>query len=252
MVQHMSAMPGVKTVEEQPVRSAVNAASVVLIVGASRGIGLEFVAQCAQKGGKVYGTYRGSAVPAGLAALAKAHADKVVPVSMEVTDSASIKKAVGAMPDAADITHVVHNAGIGTFDSLNKVTEDIMMKTFRVNTVGVVLVAQVLAGVLKKHPVYGVLSSKAGSIDDNGSGGMYAYRASKAAANMVVKSLAVDLGHAISFVILHPGYVRTDMTGGGGNIDCDESVAGMMKAMEATDKTIGLRFVDYKAELIPW
>ena len=56
----------------------------------------------------------------------------------------------------------------------------------------------------------------------------------------------------VGVVLLHPGYVRTDMTGGKGLIDVDESVGGMVKAIEATDATVGFRFVDYKACLIPW
>jgi len=62
----------------------------------------------------------------------------------------------------------------------------------------------------------------------------------------------VDLAGNVSVVLLHPGYVRTDMTDGKGLIDCDESVSGMLRAVESTDATVGFRFVDFKACLIPW
>ena len=101
-------------------------------------------------------------------------------------------------------------------------------------------------------PVLAFVSSKVGSVDDNGSGGAYAYRSSKSALNQVAKSLSIDLAGQASVLLLHPGYVRTDMTGGKGLIDTEESVGGMLKAIEATDSSVGFRFVDYKACLIPW
>ena len=99
------------------------------------------------------------------------------------------------------------------------------------------------------------MSSKVGSVDDNGSGGAYAYRSSKSALNSIAKSLSsVDLANEARVMLLHLGYVRTDMTGGKeGFIDAKESMGGMLNAIEATDATTpGFRFVDYKACLIPW
>ena len=96
------------------------------------------------------------------------------------------------------------------------------------------------------------MSSKVGSIDDNGSGGSYIYRASKSAINQVAKSLSIDLQFKARFVLLHPGYVKTDMTGGAGLIDTRTSVQGLLKAIEATNNDTPFRFVDYKADLIPW
>ena len=101
------------------------------------------------------------------------------------------------------------------------------------------------------------MSSKVGSVIDNGSGGAYAYayRSSKSALNSIAKSLSsVDLANEARVMLLHLGYVRTDMTGGKeGFIDAKESMGGMLNAIEATDATTpGFRFVDYKACLIPW
>ena len=132
------------------------------------------------------------------------------------------------------------------------------MTSYLINAVGPVLVAQAFSPLLglpaekDKLPVYAILSSKVGSVYDNTSGGTYAYRSSKAAVNNICKSLSVDLEGLASVVCLHPGYVRTDMTNGNGLIDKDESVAGMLRAIEATDGTVGFRFVDYKACIIPW
>jgi len=131
------------------------------------------------------------------------------------------------------------------------------MKTFEINSIAPMLVAQSFVPLLGKRseslfPVIAFVSSKVGSVDDNGSGGAYAYRSSKSALNTVAKSLSIDLGDEARVVLLHPGWVRTDMTNGNGLIDADASVLGLLKAVEATDASTPFRFVDYKACQIPW
>ena len=97
----------------------------------------------------------------------------------------------------------------------------------------------------------GNVSSKVGSVEDNGSGGGYAYRASKSALNVANKSLSIDLeGEGVQCVLLHPGWVRTDMTLGNGLIDAEESVAGMLKILETSG--MNGRWFDYKGDVVPW
>ncbi len=249
----VSAPPGQITKESQPARNPITSASTVLVVGASQGLGLEFVVQSAVKGAKVFATSRDiEKLPPGLKSVCSKY-ENVTPIKLDVTNVGDSLKVVSG----AKITHVIHNAGVfGRGGGIGSATEKDMLEVFHVNAVGVLNVANALVPFLKKVngqlPVYGVLTSKVGSIDDNGSGGMYAYRASKSACNNIVKSMSIDLAGRVSFVLLHPGYVRTRMTGGAGFIDVDESVAGMLRAVEATDRTVGFRWVDYKAELIPW
>lgn len=246
----LSAQPGVKTLEEQPSRTPIGADSTVLVIGASRGLGLEFASQCASRGASVYATVRGKSD--GILALKEAHGDRLQAVHVDVPHTLD---ELASVP-LGDVTHVIHNAGIVRRSTLETESAADMVDAFRVNAAGVLSVAQLVAPRLRKHrgklPVYGVLSSKVGSVDDNASGRNYAYRASKTACNIIVKSLAVDLAARVAFVLLHPGWVRTDMTNGRGLIDVNESVAGMLKAVEATDATTPFRWVDYKAELIPW
>jgi len=180
--------------------------------------------------------------------------------------------------DGGLLTHIIHSAGIylpgtsldgkarGPRKAAPPVTKEIMMKTFEINTIAPLLIAQHFIPLLKSRsvsdgdgdeqklllPIISILSSKVGSVDDNGSGGAYAYRSSKSALNNIAKSLSIDLSNEARVLLLHPGYVRTDMTDGNGLIDVDESVNGMLNAIEATDATVGFRFVDYKACLIPW
>lgn len=137
-----------------------------------------------------------------------------------------------------------------------------MVYVFKINTVGPLLVVQQLL----KHgfigggdkdggggALVGNVTSKVGSVEDNGSGKGYAYRASKSALNIVNKSMSVDLAdRGVSCVLLHPGWVRTRMTEGRGLIDAGESAGGLIRAMEGQYGAINGRWYDYKGDEIPW
>ena len=265
----ISAPPGSMEKEDQSPINPLGAGCRVLVVGASRGIGLEFVRQCLSKGCAVVATVRGSP-PAPILGLQSEVGERLQVLDMDVGDEASVAAAASSLAGGAPLTHIIHNAGVyGPTVSLDgkarlnrpaapKVTKADMLKVFEINSVGPLLVAQNFAPLLrtpqssKDAGIIAILSSKVGSVDDNGSGGAYAYRASKSACNIIAKSLFNDLRGTAGVFLLHPGYVRTDMTNGNGLIDVEESVAGMLRAIEATDGESPFRWVDYKACLIPW
>lgn len=90
------------------------------------------------------------------------------------------------------------------------------------------------------------------SITENQGGNQYAYRCSKIAANMATKSMSIDLlPQGITSTILHPGYVRTDMTGGNGLIDVDESVRGMIDVLESGIELNG-QWYHTSGRHLPW
>ncbi|KAG8460325.1 hypothetical protein KFE25_011816 [Diacronema lutheri] len=249
--------------EAQPVRTPIDADSCALVVGASRGLGLEFARQLAARGARVFATHRGTEPPDALAALVSAHAGRVRALPLDVGDDTSIATALAAVQKLAQaarpLSHVVHNAGVyGPARGLGSLQREALLRTFEVNAVGPVLLAQRAKALLRPpsargaSAVYALLSSKMGSVEDNSSGGSYGYRMSKSALVIAAKSLAIDLGGQAGVVCLHPGYVRTDMTGGGGLIDVDESVRGMLAAIEATDGGTPFRWVDFKAEIVPY
>ena len=264
--------PGTSPVEEQKKLNPIDSSCTILVVGANRGIGLEFVKQCLQRGATVIATYRSDDVPSSLQDLQSEYpSNTLYPLQIDLTSESSIKKAAIEFKEMelGSLTHIIHNAGIylpGTsFDGTArgprgeapKVTKETLMKSYEINTVAPLLIAQNFVPLMGKrsetlYPVLALLSSKVGSVDDNGSGGAYAYRSSKSALNNIAKSLSIDLSDEVRVALLHPGYVRTDMTSGKGLIDADESVGGMLNAIEATDASTGFRFVDYKACLIPW
>lgn len=265
----ISVPPGTSPVEQQTCITPINEQSTVLVVGASRGIGLEFVSQIMKKGAQVVATYRGPHVPAELYSFYQEEPDnpsqrRLHLLEMDVGDETSIENARSLFSSEGFplLTHIVHSAGVyGPRIQLGDVRQQDMLDVYKINAIGPILVTQafVPSAMRNQHsdngggaPIIAILTSKVGSIDDNSGGGGYLYRASKAAVNIVAKSLSIDLADQATVLLLHPGYVRTDMTGGKGLIDKQESVTGMLKAIEATGNSTAFRWVDYKACLIPW
>jgi NAD(P)-dependent dehydrogenase (short-subunit alcohol dehydrogenase family) len=111
-------------------------------------------------------------------------------------------------------------------------------------------VKQVAASAQKKMVT---LTSIMGSIAQNNLGGMYAYRSTKAAANAIVKTLALDLNrHGIVVVAMHPGWVRTDMGGPSAQLDVETSVAGMRRAIADLSRAQSGCFLSYEGKELPW
>jgi NAD(P)-dependent dehydrogenase (short-subunit alcohol dehydrogenase family) len=266
-----SVQPGTSPVEEQEKRNPIDETCNILVVGGNRGIGLEFVNQCLTSGATVIATHRSEDTPSDLESLQTKYPQKFHSIQMDLSSETSIENAASNLKDMnlGPLTHIIHNAGIylpgtsfdgtarGPRDAAPKVDKETLMKTYEINTIAPLLVAQNFVGLMGKrsealYPVYSFISSKVGSVDDNGSGGAYAYRSSKSALNNIAKSLSADLADEIRVVLLHPGWVKTDMTGGKGLIDTNTSVRGMLNAVESTDSSTAFRFVDYKACQIPW
>ncbi len=227
----------------------------VLITGANRGLGLEFVRQYMADGWEVIACCRDpEAAPElrGLGARVEA---------LDVVDEASVEaftERLGGLP----IDLLVNNAGVMSAPSgrvFGSVTRQDFERTVTINGFGPLALTQALAGNLKAAAdaegtaTVAVVSSKMGSMGDNGGGGAYVYRASKAAANAVAVSMARDLlDDGILTVILHPGWVRTDMGGPNGLIDAPESVSGMRAVIARASRETAGRFFDQQGQEIPW
>ena len=253
--------------------------ALVVVTGANRGIGLEFCKQILAKsdGNSVVASCRDPSAATDLTALqTEMGASRLAIVALDVADEKSIAKWAESLAalepvkaHGGSISVVINNAGTTGTDGYSKwelqdMTAEEMMHVYRVNTVGPMLVTQQLvkrglvgsvAGSPSEGPVslVGNVTSKVGSVDDNGSGKGYAYRASKAALNIVNKSMSIDLAdRGVWCQLLHPGWVRTRMTEGRGLIDADESAAGLIKAMEGEYGPINGCWYDYKGDEIPW
>jgi NAD(P)-dependent dehydrogenase (short-subunit alcohol dehydrogenase family) len=217
----------------------------VVITGANRGIGLEMARQYTQRGDEVVAVCRKASDE-----LAKLDVEVVADV--EVTDDAAVGRLAASL-EGRTIDVLVNCAGILSDESLGDLDFDRMRRQYEVNSLGPLRVTAALRGSLGKGSKVAIVTSRMGSIEDNTSGGRYGYRMSKAAVNMAGRSLANDLkDDGVAVAILHPGFVRTDMTGHQGLIDPPESAAGLIARIdEVTLETTGT-FWHSNGEVIPW
>lgn len=217
----------------------------VLVTGANRGIGLALARTFAERGARVIGTARSPDEADDLAAVA-ARVER-----LDQTDDASVAALADSLEgEALDVA--VHNAGILRRDDVDDLDPDDVLAQLDTNAVGPLRVTRALRPhhARAEDPRLVYVSSVMGSIGDNGDGAYYGYRASKAALNMVVKNLHLDLA-PWPVVALHPGYVHTRMTGAG-NITPEESAAGLVEVIEGVDRSMSGRFFDRFGEELPW
>ncbi len=226
----------------------------VLVVGASRGIGLGLVKEFAADGWSVVGTVRDKAKAAELAALADKSGGKIKIETVDTADSKSAEslrdRLAGEMFDA-----VIVNAGVSGPQKTPRNVEDAeFTDLFITNALAPVRLAEMLVKQVRPQSgVIGLMTSQLGSVEGAAAGGMELYRASKAALNSFTRSFAArhkDKGIAV--LSLHPGWVKTDMGGQGADIDVETSTRGLVNVIERaeTDRKDG--FFNYKGETLPW
>jgi NAD(P)-dependent dehydrogenase (short-subunit alcohol dehydrogenase family) len=217
----------------------------VCITGANRGIGLELARQLTERGDHVVAACRMSSER--LSALGVEVVDGV-----DVSNDGGVARLVAAV-GGRRVDILINNAGVLTDESLDSLDVDRIRRQLEVNSLGPLRVTAALRGNLGRGSKVAIVSSRMGSIDDNTSGGSYGYRMSKAAANMAGRSLAHDLGgDGVAVTILHPGWVRTDMTGHSGLVDPAESAAGLIARIdELTLETSG-EFRHANGERLSW
>lgn len=209
---------------------------IYLVTGANRenGIGAEMVRQLRAAGHQVYATARTAAKDF---------------LALDVSDEQSIAALAEKIP-ALDV--LINNAGTIGDGPVSMAT---LSETFAINAAGPLLLARALLPAIRRGQKKALvhITSKMGSIADNSSGGYYAYRMSKAALNMASMSLARDLrGDGITSVVLHPGWVQTDMGGRGAPITPETSAKGMLAVIDRLTPKDSGRFYDYKGNEIPF
>ncbi|NKB65388.1 MAG: SDR family NAD(P)-dependent oxidoreductase [Gammaproteobacteria bacterium] len=216
----------------------------VIIIGGNRGIGLSLCKQFRDRGDHVITTCRddiGELNPS----------DIQVIQGVDVSQPQGIEKLQQAF-EGKTLDMLIHSSGILTNESFEDLDFDRIRAQFEVNTLGPLRMVHGLASHLKNGSKVGIISSRVGSLDDNGSGGMYGYRISKTAVNMVGVNLSHELQpKGVSLALLHPGLVATKMTGGRG-ISPDESARGLIQRMdELTLENTG-KFWHAEGYELPW
>ena len=224
----------------------------VLITGANRGIGLALATAYIKRGDRVIAMVRDPfAVPDILKTAPREHA---VIIGMEVTDERSVSRAAASLKEPIDI--LINNAGIKGPDRQDALDMDFagFAQTLAVNTVAPLRVAQAFLPLIKQssNPRILTVSSQMGALAGSRQGSA-AYRASKAAVNKLMQCLAAELEPACIIVcVAHPGWVRTDMGGGGADISPEESAAGLVALMDRiTLKGTG-QFFRHDGNVHPW
>lgn len=218
----------------------------VIITGANRGIGLELARQMHARGDHVIAAVRKTS--AELSDL-----DIEIHEGVDVTDDESVARLAAAL-EGRDIDLLVNNAGILLArESIEDLNWDGIRQQFEVNTLGPLRVTRALLPNLKDGGKIAIISSRVGSIADNTSGGRYGYRISKTAVNMAGVCMAHDLRtRGIAVVLLHPGYVRTGLTGMNGEIDPDESARGLIARIDETTMERSGTFWHANGAELPW
>jgi NAD(P)-dependent dehydrogenase (short-subunit alcohol dehydrogenase family) len=228
----------------------------VLVTGANRGLGLEFVRQYAADGWRVYAGCRAPSAADALQALAAASAGLLSIHALDVRDRASIQRLATELA-GQPIDLLINNAAIwgSAKQVLGGLDDRIWAEVLDVDVVGPVRVTEAflenVAASVRRTVV--MLSSRLGSIALNDSGGRLMYRAAKAGLNAVAKSLAVDLApRGIVCVALSPGWARTDMGGPQAPLSPVDSIAGMRRVIEGLDLTHSGQFLAYDGTTVPW
>jgi NAD(P)-dependent dehydrogenase (short-subunit alcohol dehydrogenase family) len=227
-----------------------------VLIGANRGLGLGFAKNLLRAGYDLHATVRDPNACSELMQLGESCPQQLHVYPFEVTNAESRRHFVDTLA-ISQIDLLIHNAGIygppkvplGTID------EETWKQVLWVDTVAPLLLVQDLLPRLRAADAakIALLTSKVGSIADNDYGACYFYRSAKAGLNAAGRSLAIDLTpEGISVILLHPGWVRTDMGGEAAPLEVPESVAGMLQQIEQLSIQTTGRFVDYSGAHIPW
>jgi NAD(P)-dependent dehydrogenase (short-subunit alcohol dehydrogenase family) len=217
----------------------------ILVTGAGRGIGLELTKQLKARGDTVVAVCRSESPE--LKQLGVRVESGIELTSQKCIDDLRTRLA------GTKLDGLILNAGILRADDLASVQLDTLREQFEVNALAPLAVTRALLENLTRGAKVALITSRMGSIGDNTSGGFYGYRMSKAALNMASVSLAHDLKpRGIAVTVLHPGYVRTDMTGNAGGIGPDESARMLLARYDALNMNTSGRFFHANGEALPW
>jgi NAD(P)-dependent dehydrogenase (short-subunit alcohol dehydrogenase family) len=235
----------------------------VLITGANRGIGLEFVRQYAGRGDRVFAAARKPAEAAELRQITDASGDRVTLVTLDTGDEASILAAyedVRGQTDTLDV--LVNNAGIGnggsfeTSEKFGTLRMEAMLNVLRVNAAGPALIAQTFLPLVQAAGPNGIVAgvtSGLGSLERTRDMAFaISYSASKAALNMYLRSIAFTEDVGVLTVALDPGWVRTDMGGPNAHLSPEESVSGMIRVLDNLTPDQTGTFLAYDGSVTPW
>lgn len=217
----------------------------IVITGANRGIGLEMARQLAARGDEVIAACR-TASPELSELKVQIHEN------VDVTSDSAVERFAAAL-GGTGIDVLANVAGILISDSLDTLNWDDLRRQYEVNALGPLRVSRAVSPLIRQGGKIAIVSSRVGSLADNNSGGNYGYRMSKTAVNMAGVNLAHDMRpRGIAVFLLHPGYVRTRMTGGHGNIGPEEAARGLIERIDTLGMDQTGTFWHADGSHLPW
>ena len=221
-----------------------------VVTGASRGIGAEFVVRLLDRGWRVYAGYRQD-----MHRLDLLENENLFTCQLDVTDNDSIAAFANTIEYRVDL--LINNAGVpdGRWRNIKEIDDQWALDVININSIGPVRLVRSLYDKMggENPSTVVMISSLMGSIDDCHSGRSYAYRASKTALNMFTVAMKKEaLEDNISFLILHPGWVKTRMGGENAPVEMETSVDGMMELIGKHTLEDSGRFVQYDGVDLPW
>jgi NAD(P)-dependent dehydrogenase (short-subunit alcohol dehydrogenase family) len=225
----------------------------VLIVGASRGLGLALAREWLSRGWTVLATAR-AAGRTGLHETAEASGGRLMIEQLEMTDPAAIN-ALRERLSGRELDILFVNAAVasGAGDRVDQVTTEEFTRIMVTNALSPMRLVARLGDLVRPDGTIAVMSSSLGSVALNEAGGWEVYRASKAALNTLMRSYAArHAGDRRGLALVDPGWVRTDMGGSAASLSIDQSIPGVVDALAARHGQPGLRYFDYKGETVPW
>jgi len=230
--------------------------STVLITSANRGLGLEFANQYAAEGWRVFAACRNPAEATALQDMARASRDMISIISMDVADTDSVRTAASRLKGTA-VDVLINSAGIAGApeQSTGHVDYASWARVLDVNTMGPLRVLEAFTDNVARSErrLVVTITSGMGSLADNTSGGSIAYRSSKAAVNMVMRSAAIDLAPLrITCVLINPGWVRTEMGGPAATLSPQQSVSAMRQLIETLGPNHSGKFYSYDGREYSW
>ena len=217
----------------------------VVITGANRGIGFEFAKQYTEKGYKVTAVCRNNSKQ-----LTELDVDIIEGV--DVTKASDLLRLKETLADKK-VDILINNAGLLHKDVLGELDAGTIRAQFEVNALAPLRVTEALLDNLSKGSKIALITSRMGSISDNGSGSRYGYRMSKAALNAAGKSLSIDLkDKGIAVAILHPGFVQTDMVNHAGDIPAETAAERLMQRIDELSMESTGEFYHSNGDPLPW
>ncbi|MGQ0801873.1 MAG: SDR family oxidoreductase [Pseudomarimonas sp.] len=230
----------------------------VLIAGGNRGIGLALAEVHARRGDHVIAACRQSSTPLQDLGLLHSTADRAgvrIEAGVDVTHAATLTALADRLQDC-QLDRLVVCAGVLSRESLDDLGDDASVRIRRQFEVNALAPLRVVASLLPRMATgskIGILTSRMGSMGDNTSGGYYGYRMSKAAVNAAGRSLAHDLApRGIAVFLLHPGFVRTEMTAGNGDVSAAQSAANLVQRMDELSFADSGGFWHANGDELPW